>query len=154
MRSLALALAWLTISGCTLANLTPQARFTESTHTLNDASRWGRVDIASESVSPRYRERFLARHQGWGQDITIADADITRMQLAEDHKSALSEVRLSWIAPDRVSLRTSTVEQRWEAEHGRFLLVDEVVRAGDPRVFIEEPAPADDAAASAKAPKG
>jgi hypothetical protein len=45
--------------GCTLASLTPQERFKESTHTLNDASRWGRVDIASEQVSPKYRDRFV-----------------------------------------------------------------------------------------------
>jgi len=135
--------------GCTLANLTPQARFAESTNTLNDSTRWGRVDAAATQVSPKYLDKFVSRHREWGGSVSIADFDIVNMQIAEDRKGAVSEVALSWYTTGGVELRTSTITQRWESEHGKFKLVDEVVRRGDPRVFepdaekVEADAPSD-----------
>jgi hypothetical protein len=134
----ALAAVCAVLVGCTLANLTPQERFKESTHVLNDASRWGRVDIASEQVSPKYRDRFVSRHREWGTTLSIADADITRMQLADDRQSAISEISVSWYETGGITLRSSVITQKWEVEHGKFFLVDEAVRVGDPKVFVED----------------
>jgi hypothetical protein len=135
------ALISLSVSGCTLANLTPQARFSEAAHTLNDASRWGQVDLALEHVSPRYMARFNERHREWGEEVSIAEVDLVRMQVAPDRKSATSEISLSWFNDGGVMIKSSTISQKWEAEHGKFKLIDEAVRRGDPRVFAE-PAPA------------
>lgn len=144
MQKLVVVALLTVLSGCTLANLTPQARFAESTHTLNDSTRWGRVDAAMTQVSPKYVDKFVARHRDWGGSVSIADYDIVNMQIAEDRKAAVSEVALSWYMTGGVVLHQSTITQRWEADHGKFRLVDEVVRAGDPRVFIEDVAAADD----------
>ena len=137
-------------SGCTLANLTPQARFAESTNVLNDSTRWGRVDAAATQVSPKYLAKFVSRHREWGGTVSIADFDIVNMQVAEDHKAAVSEVALSWYMTGGVDLYQSTITQRWEADHGKFRLVDEVVHRGDPRVF--EPDEDDDEAAEKSDP--
>lgn len=136
--TLACAAAALT-SGCTLANLTPQARFSESAFTLNDYSRWGQVDKAVSHVSPKYMQRFAQRHAEWGESVSIADIDLLSMQLAEDHLSGTSEVRLSWYDQNGVIVRSSTVTQKWETERGKFKLVDESVRRGDPGVFADPP---------------
>jgi hypothetical protein len=135
-----IALSVTLSGGCTLANLTPQARFAESTNTLNDSTRWGRVDAALTQVSPKYLDKFVARHAEWGGAISIADFDIVNMQIAEDRQGAMSEVALSWYKTGGVILHQSTITQRWETDHGKFRLVDEVVRAGDPRVFVAEEA--------------
>jgi hypothetical protein len=141
--------------GCTLANLTPQERFKDSTHTLNDASRWGRVDIASEQVSPKYRDRFVARHRDWGTTLSIADSDVTRMQIADDRQTALSEISVSWYQTGGISLRSSVITQQWEIENGNFRLVDEAIRVGDPNVFVEEePTEGGDEAERQSDPKG
>lgn len=124
--------------GCMFANLTPTERFKESAHLLNDASRWGRVDIASEQVSPKYRDKFVARHREWGTTLSIADADLTSMQLAEDRQSALSEISVSWYSTGGVTLRTSVITQKWALEQGNFFLIDEAIRVGDPSVFVED----------------
>lgn len=140
MRGLITAsLAALVLGGCTLANLTPQARFSESAYSLNDAARWGQVDQAVYHVSPKYLERFTSRHREWGASVNIAEVDLVRMQLAEDRKSAVSEIKLSWFDAGGVTLRSSTVTQKWETEEGKFKLVDEAVRGGDPRVFADSP---------------
>ena len=56
--------------GCTLANLTPQARFAESTNTLNDSTRWGRVDAALTQVSPKYVDKWV-----WWMEMSFLAAD-------------------------------------------------------------------------------
>ena len=121
--------------GCTLANLTPQARFSEAAYTLNDASRWGQVDLAMQHVSPRYQERFTARHRQWGEQVSIAEVDLVRLQVADDRQSATSEINLSWFNDGGVMVKSSSITQKWEAEHGKFKLVDEAIRRGDPNVF-------------------
>src|SRR3954451_14782107 len=121
MRTHVLALllaAGSSLSGCTLANLTPTARFQESANVLNDASRWGAVGMALQQVSPKYKDRFLSRHRDWGGGLSIADAELMNMQVADDRKTALSEVTFSWYRQDGVTVHTSVVSQKWEADHG------------------------------------
>jgi hypothetical protein len=135
MRVLRFALLTLGLAGCTLTNLTPQARFQESAYTLNDAARWGQVDLAMRHVSPKYLARFSERHQGWGETISIAEVDLVRMQVAEDRQSATSEITLNWYDEGGVTIHSSVITQKWEVVGGKFKLVDEAIRRGDPRVF-------------------
>lgn len=135
MRALRATCLALSLAGCTLTNLTPQARFQESAYTLNDAARWGQVDRAMYHVSPKYLERFAERHQGWGESISIAEVDLVRMKIAADKKSAMSEISLTWYDEGGVTLHSSVITQTWENVRGKFQLVDEAIRRGDPRVF-------------------
>jgi hypothetical protein len=138
MRTSLLALGLLA-SGCTLGNLTPQARFSESAHTLTDASRWGHIDMALPHVSAKYSEQFLVRHANWGNALSIADAELVRLQLAADKKTAMTEVNVSWYPVGQISLHQSVITQQWERESGSYRLVSESVRAGDPNVFPAVP---------------
>ena len=122
-----------------MANMTPTSRFQDAAYTLNDASRWGQVDAAMKFVAPGYLDGFVTRHRDWGGPISIADADLVRMKLSDDHKSAMSEVALNWYDTGGVTVRNSVITQQWEAVRGNFRLVSEVVRAGDPRIFAEAP---------------
>jgi hypothetical protein len=136
MRLLACVLA-LATSACTLSNMTPKARFSDAAYTLNDAARWGQVDLASTYVSAEYMERFVARHRFWGASVSIADAEVVRMQLADDRKSATTVVALNWYDTHGVTLRSSVIAQKWDAVRGNFKLVDESISSGDPRIFAE-----------------
>lgn len=123
------------VAGCTLSNLTPQARFQESVYTLNDAARWGQVDIAARNVSPKYKPRFEERRQGWGESISIAEVELLYQALAADKESAVSEISVSWTDATGVMLHKSFLTQTWANEHGNFKLVDERIKKGDPGVF-------------------
>jgi hypothetical protein len=134
----------LVLSACTLSNMTPQARFSDAAHTLNDAARWGRVDIASQYVAPEYLERFRKRRAAWGRGLSIAEAELSAMQLAPDNDSAVTEVSLSWHDAHGVSLRTTVIRQTWEARRGTFKLIDESIQSGDPRIFADAEAEEDE----------
>jgi hypothetical protein len=132
--ALVLVSLWL-LGGCTLSNLTPQARFQESVYTLNDAARWGQVDIAARNVSPKYKSLFEERRQNWGESISIAEVELLYQALAADKESAVSEISVSWTDASGVMLHKSFLTQTWANEHGNFKLVDERIKKGDPGVF-------------------
>ncbi|MDB4976954.1 MAG: hypothetical protein JWN48_5295 [Myxococcaceae bacterium] len=132
--TLVLALSGLT-SGCTLTQLTPTARLSESVNQLNDMSRWGQIDMAVQTVSPKYKTEFRTRRREWGEGISIAEVELIYQQLAPDKESGVSEIALSWTEANGVMLRRSVITQRWASERGSFHLVGEVIKKGDPALF-------------------
>lgn len=143
LRALALicALGGGSLAGCTLTQLTPQAKFQDATYTLNDAARWNNVDVAARFVAPTYQARFVSRRRAWGSVINIGEYDLARMSLAPDKHSGVSEVTLTWYDQSGVHVHSSSITQRWERVEGGFLLADEAVRSGDPGVFSPDPEP-------------
>lgn len=131
--SLVLALC----AGCTLQSLTPRARFNDSAFALNDAARWGAVDVASQHVAASYRSRFLARRKAWGEGISIAEVELAQLRLGED-KQAESLVQLSWYDTNGMTLRRSSIAQKWQSQKGDYRLIDEEIAGGDRSVFADE----------------
>ncbi len=138
MKRLALLLL---LTGCTLQNLTPQARMQESVYTLNDASRWNQLEAAQRNVSTKYQARFRNRRSRWGEAVNVADIDLVFMQLAQDKNSAVSEISLSWTDASGVYLHRSNITQRWAKEGGTYRLIDESITKGDPALFAESQGP-------------
>jgi hypothetical protein len=126
---------WLFMTGCTLQNLSPQARMQESVFMFNDASRWNQLEAAAKSVSPSYQAQFRERRSLWGETVNVAEVDLVFMQLAQDKESAISEIALSWTDATGVHLHRSHVTQKWANEHGNFRLVDETISKGDQALF-------------------
>jgi hypothetical protein len=137
------ALVFVLLTGCTLTQLTPQARLQESVYTLNDAARWNQVDIATRTVSPKYKLSFQKRRQGWGESVNVAEVDVLYQALAPDKESAISEISLSWTDATGVMLHKSYLTQTWANEHGYFKLIDERIKKGDPGIFYVEADPQD-----------
>ena len=69
----------LLAGGCTLASMTPQARFSESAYMLNDYARWGQVDAAMTHVSPKYMQTFSERHREWGDRVNVIDLRLAKI---------------------------------------------------------------------------
>lgn len=121
-------------ASCTLSNLTPQARFSDATFLVNDSSRWGQLDVASSQVAPSYRARFLARREGWGERISIAEADVVHMHIDREKDEAYSVVNVTWTS-DNITVRKSVISQVWSSRRGQFRLQDETLKSGDPGLF-------------------
>lgn len=147
LRSRTRGRAWIALTlssvllGCTLSQLTPSARLSESVYQLNDMSRWGQLDMAVQAVSPKYKDKFRSRHRDWGEGISIAEVELLYQQMAPDKESGVSEIALSWTEANGVMLRKSYITQRWANEKGSFRLVDEVIKKGDPHLFAQTSEP-------------
>lgn len=138
LASLALA-AWA-LSGCMLIDsISPQVRLGDQVHQLNDEIRWGRVDLAAQRVASSHRAAFVQRHRSWGHGVSIADADVTNMDLGLGEGRAASYVTYSWFDEQRMEVTSTTVRQIWRGEGEGFVLIDEQVIGGDERLLPGAP---------------
>ena len=119
------------LSGCIFQNLSPTRRLTDQVYALNDETRWGRVDLASQRVAPEYRVAFLQTHRSWGRDIQIADTDLTNVVMAPDSDSATSLIAVSWYDQRTMTLHGSVLEQQWKRLEDHYVLETERVIDGD-----------------------
>lgn len=132
-----LLLSCVLFAACTLSNMTPQARFSDAAYRVNDAARWGQLDLASEYVASSYRTKFLSRRKDWGEGLSVAEVDVVYMRIDKENDRAVSEVNLSW-TNDGITLRKSVITQTWKSSRGQFRLLDEQLKKGDPGLFASD----------------
>jgi hypothetical protein len=135
MRAIILALACVLLGGCFMNNASPQKKFTDRVHELNDAVRWGAMGLASSMVAPAYRHQFLMSRREWGEVIKVADHEIVHLEITQGRDGATAIVSYQWYLQSSMTLRRTVVRQRWTQLEDRFGLVDEVVVQGDGRLL-------------------
>jgi len=135
MRSPIVLMLLACLSACFMANTSASKKIGDTVHDLNEQARWGRITDASLLVEPSYRQKFIKDHQHWGDDIQLADTEILNVQIASDAENASALVNYSWYAMDTMTLRTTTVRQRWSAVSGGYALISEAVVKGDPKLL-------------------
>ena len=147
--------------GCILQNISPEERLRDAVVGYNDETRWNRLDLAQQRVTPMKRGEFRLRHYRWGRDIQIADLDILDVQVrGEDRDNATSIVQIRWYDQSTMLLADTVVAQEWERVTGGYILTAEDVREGDETLLeipeqLLETADDDDAdAADAEADEG
>lgn len=123
------------VSGCFMANTSPQKKISDSVQDLNEQARWGRIGDAALLVEPAYRDTFVSAHRGWGSEIQLADTEIVHVQIASDAEHANAIVTYSWYAMDTMTLHETTIRQRWSAHSGGYALTSEAVIKGDSRLL-------------------
>jgi hypothetical protein len=132
------AITWLWILlliGCDFSNLRPTEKLKQSIQEMNEAARWGRIDLAAQFVGPAYRQRFFRAHSTWGQRIQIADLEVVRLDIDSKKKSATASIAISWYGLDQMTLRQTTVRQQWKLLDGQYILDDEDVLEGEPALL-------------------
>lgn len=121
----------LFLGGCLFQNLTPARQLQDTVYQLNDETRWARIDLASEKVSPDYRARFVLAHRAWGHDIAIADIDPTHIQLAGEGESARSLVTVTWYDQRTMELSRTVLTQQWVHTDNGYRLDGETIVGGN-----------------------
>ena len=130
MRTLAIFFA-LALSGCLFQSFAPTEILRDQVHSLNDETRWGRVDLASERVAPRFRSHFVESRASWGADVRIADTELNQLTLAPDMMSATSTVEITWYDQRTMEVSSTVLRQHWVKTDDHFLLDRESVLSGD-----------------------
>lgn len=133
---LLIALTTSLFAGCIFNNLSPTQGLSDQVYALNDESRWDRLDLAVQRVTPRYRQEFMGSRREWGRHIAIADTEVSALVLAEDMNSATSSVEISWYDQRSMELRSTVLRQRWIKTDSGFFLDEETVIAGDEALLI------------------
>lgn len=125
----ALAATLLGGSGC-LTGQTRPVKLQDAAYNFNMATRFGRMDVATELVSPKGLAKFAERHGAWGGAVRVVDVEFRGMQFS-GKDDALVQVAVGWQRADDPNLLTTNVSQRWSYESNNWKLVDEQRASGD-----------------------
>lgn len=130
-----LALAAVSLGAC-FSPVSPGPRLSESANELNNATRFGRMDIALEHVGPKARDVWGKAHAGWGRTVRIVDLEMAGMNLLKSSEAEVM-VNVTWQRPDQATVANTSVLQHWKDESGSWLLMSEEEKGGDPGLLAE-----------------
>jgi hypothetical protein len=137
-RSLALFALWIGFSACAAPNKT--TRVQEAAYELNLGTRFARMDVALNNVSPKERKDFILRHANWHHDIRIVDLDFNGMTFNPEGNAELVVV-VGWHRLNEQDVRASLISQTWKNNHGSWQLIGEKLVQGDSGLFGEASTP-------------
>ena len=119
---------WVTSAGCMAQSKV--GKLQEAASNLNMATRFGRMDIATELVHKNELDNFAERHAAWGDPLRIVDVEYRGIKFVNKDKAVVF-VAVGWHRLDEGSLRVTKLAQVWDYERGNWKLSDETRTAGD-----------------------
>jgi hypothetical protein len=125
--------------------MTPSQRradaLTRSAHEFNNGLRWGRDQDVFPFLSPADARSLQARRADLGDDLVVADEEMTSLDLAPGAEKATVVVEFTWYDQRRAVVKKSVVEQKWEWIDGRWIVTSQRRAHGERFPLVNEPAP-------------
>lgn len=122
-----LLLAGCLLGGCLTNNINPSQKLNERVQEYSDATRWNRMDLAVQMVTPSYREAFIRSHSAWGRSLEVADSEVIHIQIAPDGNTATSTLAYSWYDLSAMTLARTVVRQQWNIRDGYHVNAEEIM---------------------------
>lgn len=105
---------------------------------LNDAARFGRMDVAADLTSPDEQGEFAKRRLQWGRNVRVVGVQLAGIEMG-DKENADVTVEIAWTRMDEGTLRSTQIRQAWQDQPGAgWVLVKEKRLDGDLGLFGEE----------------
>jgi hypothetical protein len=136
MRLLTFAGFSVVLCGCVAPRGAAKAQLTAGD--LNVNARFGRMELAAESIAPEARQQFFEHRKTWGGKIRIADTELSNLQLKTPDDADIT-VRIAWYRVDDQELHTTTLRQAWHQYTEDWKLTGEARADGDIGLFGEAP---------------
>lgn len=123
--------------GC-MAHQSSGQRLLDAARELNEAARFGRMDVAAGLTAKGARLSFLERRSTWGNDIRVMDVNVANIQV-DDDEHAQVVVEVAWTHLSDSTLRNTQLTQRWEnIQLAGWKLAREQRTGGDGGLFGEK----------------
>jgi hypothetical protein len=106
---------------------------------FNDDVRWARYEQLHMSLPPGEAALLSSRAAAMGDDLAIADYEVTTISFAPGSEAATVVVKFDWYSKRATTLHSSTLEQRWEYQGGRWLVAKQRRLRGDRFPLVTEP---------------
>jgi hypothetical protein len=109
---------------------------------FNDDLRWARYEQLGLSLPPDEAALVLTRAAALGDDLVIGDYEVTSINFAQGSEKATVTVKFDWYSKRETTLRSSTLQQQWEYQGGKWLVTKQRRVRGDRFPLVTEPVPA------------
>ena len=90
------ALSMLSLTACLTAAHGP-AKAQEAAMDMNVNARFGRMELATEKVSPKGRTEFLEHRKSWGGRVRVADTELAGLHMVDEDNAEVT-VKVAWYA--------------------------------------------------------
>lgn len=142
-RAWVLAISTLVLPAC-LPAPPPAQRVTEVAREVNEAARFGRMELALEHTAVGAQRHFAKRRSAWGKAVRVLDFELSGLAM-RDAENATVMVDIQWMRLDEDSLQVTRVEQTWRGaiEDRGWTLVRERRVGGALGLFGEQVARSD-----------
>ncbi len=120
----------LTLGACETASPVGEDKLDlqQSLQTFHKNLRWSRYEIASEQLTPAYKQRFLGRYEEMGDDMHFVHLEILKVErVVEDEKSMANvEVLQKWYREPDMTVKTDKIVEIWRRDDIGWRLTDRV----------------------------
>jgi hypothetical protein len=134
------------LAGAALGCFTPAQRREDSlvrvAREFNDGVRWRRNQDVVAHLTAEEGERFVARARAVGEDVEVADQEVSSIRFLEGGQSAVVTVDLTWINTRRALVHKTVVAQQWRLQDGRWVCAEQRRVHGERFPLVPEPAAA------------
>jgi hypothetical protein len=137
----ALLLAVLAAPACLSATQRREDNLIREARTFNDDVRWSRWEAASAAMPKDDGAAFLARVSAVEGDLMLGDYEVTSINFAAGSEAATVVAHFEWYTRRDPTVRSTTLEQRWEYREGRWTMVKVRRTRGDRLGLVTEPVP-------------
>jgi hypothetical protein len=98
---------------------------------FHDGFRWGAMGSMLPHVRVEDQDASTTDYQARMDGVSIADYEVSRIQLADDSDSADVWVRLSWYRADEMLVHEATIREHWVSAGATWNRVDLAVERGE-----------------------
>lgn len=111
------------VFGCGAAQVRAENDLPESIRQFNDGVRWGRFEVAANSVPPAQRAQFVDDMDERADDLKITDYDIIKVD-PRGGREARVQIKLSWYKASEGTVHETHALQTWERHGKAWWMVD------------------------------
>jgi hypothetical protein len=135
MRRLPVVAASFLSVACIVPRGAAKAQLTASD--LNVNARFGRMELAAESIAPEARQQFFEHRKAWGSRVRVADTELSSLQMKGSDDCDI-HVRIAWYRVDDEELHMTTLRQKWHQYTEEWRLTGEDRADGDVGLIGEQ----------------
>ena len=126
---LMLALA-ITLSACETASPVGEDKLDlqQSLQTFHKNLRWSRYEIASEQLTPAFKQRFLGRYEEMGDDMHFVHIEVLQVERVVEEEASLANVEVlqKWYREPDMTVKTDKIIEIWRRDDIGWRLTDRV----------------------------
>lgn len=131
----ALALAF----SCATPGQNRREALVKTAREYNDGLRWRRYQDVTPHLAADEAQAFLARSAALGDDLQMADQEVSSIRFDDDGLRAAVTVQFTWYNQRRALVRTTIVAEDWRYNDGRWICAAQRRVSGDRFPLVPEP---------------